>query len=99
MDFVQTRMNPTAHAQGALLDGVAVIVNMGRAPLPSTVWTRPVAGDTVTVSYSVDGGANYTAWPLGAVTAYAEDARTTSCTQIKFQRTAGAGITSTYGVL
>lgn len=67
-------------------------------PLPATVWVRPAAGDTVTVSYSTDNGVNYTVWPAGAVTAYAEDILDSGITHLRFQRTAGSGVTSTCGV-
>lgn len=83
---------------GTLLDGVAVIVKMAAKPLPATVWTLPVAGDTVTVSYSVDNGTSYVVWPNGAVTAFSKDVLLSGITHLKFQRTAGSGTTSTYGV-
>ena len=77
------------------------IFNMAEAPYPCTAWTQPAAGDTVVMSYSLDGGVNYTASTLGDVTS----ASTTKSlvfysevTHIKFQRTAGSGTTSTCGV-
>lgn len=85
-------------ASGILKDGTAVVVPMGRAPLPATVWTRPAAGDTVAVTYSTDGGKNYNNWTPGAVTAYTEAIFTFGVTHLKFQRTVGAGTTSTYGI-
>lgn len=83
---------------GKLADGTAVVVNMKGAQIPCTVWTVPAAGDTVTVSYSVDGGVTYTVWPPGAVIAASNDTLVGPVTDIKFQRTAGAGTTSTYGI-
>lgn len=83
---------------GVLSDGTARDVVGAGLPLPATVWTRPAAGDTVTVSYSVDGGVNFTTWPSGAVTSFAQEVLVSGVTHIRFQRTAGAGTTSTYGV-
>lgn len=81
----------------ALVDGTAVIIEMFGAPVPCTVWTVPAAGDTVTVSYSTDNEANY---DVIAVTAAAkwEGRLESGITHLKFQRTAGTGVTSTYGV-
>lgn len=89
-------------SDGTLADGTAVVIDMLGAPMPCTVWARPASGDTVTVSYSVDGGQNYEVWQQGtsgAVTAYAADVLLGPVTHVKFQRTAGAGTTSTYGVV
>lgn len=83
---------------GTLADGNAAYISMLEAPLPATVWTTPVAGDTVSVWYSVDNGVTYNAWPNGAVTAFAKDTLLSGVTSLKFQRTAGSGTTSTYGV-
>lgn len=82
-----------------LVDGTAVVHPMAGAALPSTVWVKPVAGDTVVVSYSVDGGVTYAAWPLGAVTVATDYALYSAVTHLKFQRTVGAGITSVVGVI
>lgn len=84
---------------GTLPDGTAKIEVMTGAPLPCTVWVRPASGDTVTVSYSVDGGSNYETWVPGAVTAYSDDTLLGPVTHLKFQRTAGSGTTSAYGVV
>lgn len=81
-----------------LSSGTAVVVSMTGAPIPATVWARPGAGDTVTVSYSTDNQANWNTWPAGAVTAYTEDALLSGITHVRFQRTAGTGTTSTAGV-
>lgn len=86
---------------GTLVDGTAQTIAIHDLPLPLTVWVRPFAGDTVTVSYSTDDGANYQVWPngtAGAVTAYSEDALISGATYIKFQRTAGSGTTSSWGL-
>lgn len=84
--------------EGTFLDGVAVVVDMQFKPLPCTIWTVPVAGDSITISYSLDGGVTYTVWPNGIVTAKSSDILLSGITHLKFQRTAGAGVTSTYGV-
>lgn len=85
------------YGPATLLDGNAVVVPMGGAPLPATVWVNPTVGDTVTVSYSCDGGTTYIV--RFAATAYAEDVLVSGITHLKFQRTAGAGTTSAYGVV
>lgn len=79
-----------------LADGTAVVVSMAMAALPSSVWVRPAAGDTVVMSYSLDGGVNFTTGITA--TAYAEDKFIAGVTHVRFQRTAGAGTTSTAGV-
>lgn len=88
-------------SNGTLTSGDAVVVAMGGAPIPATITASPVAGDTVTVSYSTDKGSSYTVWPqgtAGAVTAKTRDVLQSGVTHIKFQRTAGAGITSTFEI-
>lgn len=90
-------MSGAQFASGTLANGVAVIVPMAGAPLPATVTVNPAAGDTVSVWYSLDGGARYTL--RSAVTIYTEDVLSGGVTHLKFQRTAGAGTTSTYGVV
>jgi len=84
--------------QGVLLDGNAVVISMTNAPIPATIWAKPASGDTVAVSYSVDGGVSYIAWDNGDVTAFASDVLSSGVTHMKFQRTAGSGVTSTVGV-
>lgn len=81
-----------------LLNGDAVTYDVTGAPLPMTVWTVPVTGDTVTISYSFDDGVTYTTWPNGAVTTASSDVLLSGVTRLKFQRTIGTGITSTYGI-
>lgn len=92
------RMTGATFAHGVLADGNAVTVSMVNADQPATIWTFPVAGDTVTVTYSTDGGVNFHTSAIGAVTAYTEDVRVGPLTHVKFQRTAGAGVTSAYGI-
>ena len=83
---------------GVLVNGTAVVVPMSGANLPATVWVVPVAGDTVLVEYSMDGGVTYENWPNGSVTASSKDSLISGVTQLRFTRTAGTGTTSTYGV-
>jgi len=88
---------------GVLADGTAVAHDTKNYPIPCTVWVEPVAGDTVNVWFSRDGGVTYYEWPNGAVTsASAEEEKylvlNSGITNLKFQRTAGSGTTSTYGV-
>jgi hypothetical protein len=81
-----------------LVDGDIVTFVGEGMPLPATVWARPAAGDTVAVTYSTDNGVNWQAWPIGPVTAYAQDVLLSGVTHVRFQRTAGTGTTSTCGV-
>lgn len=83
---------------GVLANGNAVNVCVRGAAMPMTVWVRPTGGDTVTVSYSCDGGANYAVWPAGAVTVYTEDTLMSGVTHLRLQRTAGSGTASSWGV-
>lgn len=84
-----------------LINGTAIVKYMQDITLPATVWALPVAGDTITVSYSLDGGTTYLAWELGDITSASSEKALmfySGVTHIKWQRTAGAGITSTCGV-
>lgn len=86
---------------GVLLNATPIVIYMRGAPVPATVWVNPVAGDTVTVEYSLDSGITYAAWELGAITsASATKALVffSGITNLRITRTAGAGVTSTYGV-
>lgn len=92
------QMNGATKISGTLTDGNAVIYQMANISFGATVWTTPAAGDTITISYSVDNGTTFTTWPAGAVTSTTSDTLVGAITHIKFQRTAGSGTTSTYGV-
>ena len=82
-----------------LANGTAVTYPMQGCPLPAVAWAEAVTGDTVTITYSVDGGANYRALvPANVTSGYQEWRIGTNVTHLKFQRTAGSGTTSTYGV-
>jgi hypothetical protein len=82
----------------ALANGVAVVVPMLGASIPSTVWVVPAAGDTVLVEYSMDNGVTFENWPNGSVTARSKDTLVSGITHLRFSRTVGSGTTSTYGV-
>lgn len=91
-------MDGVQFASGTLLDGNPVIVPMAGARMGCTVWVEPVAGDTVTVKYSRDDEVTYYDWPRGPVTTGDADVLVGAITHLSFQRTAGAGTTSKYGV-
>lgn len=85
-----------------LVDGTAVVVSTVGLNLPSTVSvtleTADISASTaITVSYSRNGGAKYTS--LAVVTAAEwEDILESGITHLKFQRTAGTGITGVGGI-
>ena len=88
-------------ASGQLTSGTAVVIDMRNCPLPATVSVKVVAGDTVTVSFSLDNGTSYIAWSLGDITSVSDPRYLifySGVTHFKFQRTAGTGTTSTYGI-
>ena len=79
-----------------LADGTAVTISLSECTVPFTVFAEPKSGDTVTITYSNDGGTNYHA--LAAVTTFYSNTVLSGLTHLKFQRTAGTGTTSTCGV-
>lgn len=83
--------------QGVLGDGVEEVIQMAGAPVPCTVYINPAVGDTVSYWYSLDGGVSYIL--QGTASAYTEEKLVGSVTHLKFQRTAGSGTTSSYGVV
>lgn len=83
---------------GVLLDGTAVEMFMRGCSLPATVWVEPLGGDTVTVTYKTAANATAQPWPPGAAATYKEDVLDAPVFSIIFQRTAGTGNTSKYGV-
>ena len=83
---------------GTLTSGSAVTVTTSRVKLPATVAVYPVAGDTVTVEYSMNGS-TWTAWSFGGVTAAQMDVLDAPVAQMRFTRSAGSGTTSTYHIL
>lgn len=94
-------MNQHDGVSGYLTSGTAVIVNLVGFSIPTTIGVTVVVGDSVTVSYSVDGGLTYVVWPLGVITSTSpitSDTLAAPISHVKFQRTSGAGTTSTYGV-
>jgi hypothetical protein len=82
----------------ALADGTAVVVDGQGLPLPAVVWVDPASGDTVRVRYRLDPNASWQVWPNGSVTAYSEMLLASDVCDLEFQRTAGSGTTSKYGV-
>lgn len=81
-----------------LTNGSARSVVGAGLPIPATVWASPVAGDTITVEYSLDDGSTWVAWPSGPVTVFTQNVLLSGVTSIRFTRSAGAGTTSTCGV-
>ena len=76
---------------GSFSGTTAYTIAMKGCPIPATVWVLPTAG-TVTVSYSVDGGTNYTSVTgLTAAAAYSDIALTGPVTHLKF---AGDGVSA-----
>lgn len=98
MAKINTNVMGGKHYLATLVDGVATVFQMLNAPIPATVFANPTAGDTISVSYSLDNGTTYTAWPNGPVTAASSDVLTSGITHLQFQRTAGTNVTSTVGV-
>jgi hypothetical protein len=87
-----------AVAGRALTDGSPQVVPLSGAVLPLTVWVNPVAGDTVTVEYQPGVNGPWLAWPNGAATAFSSAVLDAPVEALRFTRSAGAGITSTFGV-
>ena len=83
---------------GTLVDGEEVEVSMVGAPLPATLWVNPAAGDTVNLWISFDNGASWLEWEEGACTILTATSLNSGATNLKAQRTAGSGTTSTFGV-
>lgn len=80
-----------------LEDGEARTLSMVGAPVPATIWVKPISGDTVSVKISFDG-VNFIDWELGDVTDTSSDVLASGILSIRFQRVAGTGTTSTCGV-
>lgn len=77
-----------------LVDGIAHVISMNGAPIPSTITAYPVAGDTVLVEQSADNGVTWNPTALLNVTVLSNMSLSSGCTHIRCTRTAGAGITS-----
>lgn len=84
------------NATGTLANGTAVEVVLQGLPVPRSWFVNPLAGDTVTVSHKVSASAP--SITDGAYTAAYDDVIVEPVYSITFQRTAGTGTTSTYGV-
>ena len=88
-------------AYGTLTSGTAVTVLMANTALPCLIWVNPFVGDTVTVSYQASVNAPAQPWPngtSGGVTSYSDLILEAPVYAIIFQRTAGSGTTSAYGI-
>jgi len=88
----------TAFIASTVLASGTATHSLAGAPLPATVWVNPRAGDTVSVSVRYESGGDLEAWTPGAVTVVTSYLLDASAFEIVFQRTAGTGTTSTYGV-
>jgi hypothetical protein len=95
---VYAKMQGRALVDALLTSGTAVEVQMENVQVPCTVWVEPTGGDTVTVTYKNSPTAPAQNWPVGAVVAYSEDVLDAPVYSITFQRTAGSGTTSKYGI-
>lgn len=97
IDHTTGCMKGSTFEKGTFSGTTAYTVQMWGAPLPATVWVRPTAG-SVTVSYSVDDGVNYTAiTALTAAAAYVDTSLTGPVTHLKFVGD-GATAAGTWGV-
>jgi hypothetical protein len=98
MQWNSLNIMPGLVFEGALPDGAEKVHAMRGLPIPCRVWVEPAAGDTVAVEYSYNNGKTWKPWANGPVTVNAEDGLDLGVTHLKFQRTAGEGVTSAYGV-
>lgn len=80
---------------GTLSDATPVSVDMRGAALPALVWVRPSSA-TATVEYTTDG-TNWTAWPNGTVSAYAEYVLGAPVLKLRFTKASGTSVA--YGIL
>jgi len=89
--------------RGFLINGSPFIVSMKGKPIPATISVEPVAGDTVAVKFSVDGGNTFHDWIHGAVTSSTDFSSryaifVAPLTHVSFQRTVGTGTTSAWSI-
>lgn len=76
---------------------VDTVYAMGDHPLPGTLWVRPTSGNTLTVDYSTDNGANYQSLTaLTGATAYSECQVLSGFTNLKITTSGVQG--GTWGV-
>ena len=95
-----SRMSGAVFASGTLANGDLVSIPMAGAPVPCVIGVTAVTGDTVTVTYSRDGGVTWKPLIPASVTSADQEWRLGSgVTHFGIQRTAGTGTTSTYQVL
>jgi hypothetical protein len=88
----------SARVTSILATASAQTWRMAGAPLPATLWVRPGAGETLTISYSTDGGTNYQSLTaLTGAAAYTETQVSAGFTNLKI--TSAPGTTAgTWGV-
>lgn len=77
--------------------GSTVILNMSGSPFPCSVTAAPSGGDTLTISYSCDGGDNYTTWAPGTVSNAAVSCIQVPITHLKIV-CVGTGAASAFAV-
>ncbi len=104
--LTQEIMLGIAWDSGTLTSGTAVVVQMDGAPKPATITVNPLTGDSVKVEFSTNGGTTYYPWYLegdtdivaGVVTVSKTLVLLSGVTHLKFTRSAGTGITSTWSI-
>ncbi len=79
----------TIQGTGAVdaLDGQSEIRGL---EFPATIWVTPVAGGSMKIENSVDGGVTWTAWPAGTVTAHTEQVLYAPAGQLRATVVSGA---------
>lgn len=75
-------------------DGLGHVLNMTGATIPCTITAYPVAGDTLTVEQSADGGVTWDPTLVLNTNVLANQVLGSGCTHIRVTRSAGAGTTS-----
>lgn len=94
--FVSTRFLPRVKPIGTTASA-AEVHDMTFVTLPATLWVRPTSGNTLTVEYSTDNGANYnTLTALTGATAYSETIVSSGFTNLKITPSGTQG--GTWGI-
>lgn len=94
--FVSSRINPTVRT--IPVGATNVVYDATFFPLPATMWVRPGAGETLTISYSTDGGTNYQSLTaLTGAAAYTEVQVNAGFTNLKITSAPGS-TAGTWGV-
>ena len=93
--FVSSRINAKTFSISAAIGAYSFDATF--FPLPATLWVRPTAGNTFTVDYSTDNGANYQSLTaLTGSTTYSETVVTSGFTNLKITTSGTQG--GTWGV-